>query len=92
MSKHINEHGIPLATYNDNHGIFRINLPKASEESETQFSRAMRQLDIEVICAHSPEAKGRVERANQTLQDRLIKEMRLRGINDIETANAFLPT
>jgi transposase len=92
MSKHINQHGIPLATYNDKHGIFRINLPNASEESETQFSRAMRQLDIEVICAHSPEAKGRVERANQTLQDRLIKEMRLRGINDIETANAFLPT
>lgn len=45
-----------------------------------------------MICAHSPEAKGRVERANQTLQDRLIKEMMLREIHDIETANAFLPT
>jgi transposase len=92
MHKHINNHGIPLATYSDRHGIFRINLPNASEETETQFGRAARQLGIEVICAQSPEAKGRVERANQTLQDRLVKEMRLLGINDIEAANAYLPT
>ena len=92
MHKHLNNHGIPLATYSDRHGIFRINLPNASEETETQFGRAARQLGIEVICAHSPEAKGRVERANQTLQDRLVKEMRLLGINDIEAANAYLPS
>lgn len=92
MRKHINTHGLPLATYNDKHGIFRINLPNAPEESETQFSRAMRQLGVEIICANTPEAKGRVERANQTLQDRLIKEMRLLGICDIESANAYLPT
>ena len=91
MHKHINNHGIPLATYSDRHGIFRINLPTAREESETQFGRAARQLGIEVICAHSPQAKGRVERANKTLQDRLVKEMRLLGINDIEAANAYLP-
>lgn len=92
MRKYIDIHGLPLATYNDKHGIFRINLPNASEDSETQFGRAMRQLEIEIICANTPEAKGRVERANQTLQDRLIKEMRLRGICDIESANAYLPT
>lgn len=92
MRKHINAHGIPLATYSDRHGIFRINLPSASEDSETQFSRAARELGIEVICAYSPEAKGRVERSNQTHQDRLVKELRLRGISDIETANAYLPT
>ena len=92
MRKYIVNHGIPLATYSDQHGIFRINLPTAGEDTETQFGRAARQLGIEVICAHSPEAKGRVERANQTLQDRLVKEMRLLGISDIETANAYLPT
>ena len=92
MRKYIAAYGLPLATYNDKHGIFRINIPNASEESETQFSRAMRQLGVEIICANTPEAKGRVERANQTLQDRLVKEMRLRGICDIESANAYLPT
>jgi len=92
MRKYIGNHGIPLATYSDRHGIFRINLPTAGEETETQFGRAARQFGIEVICAHSPEAKGRVERANKTLQDRLVKEMRLLGICDIETANAYLPT
>jgi transposase len=91
MRKYIAVHGLPLATYNDKHGIFRINLPNAPEESETQFGRAMRQLGVEIICANTPEAKGRVERANQTLQDRLIKEMRLRGICDIESANSYLP-
>ena len=92
MRKYINNYGIPLATYSDRHGIFRINLPTAGEETETQFGRAARQLGIEVICAHSPQAKGRVERANKTLQDRLVKELRLLGISDIETANAYLPT
>lgn len=92
MRKHIDQYGLPLATYSDRHGIFRINLPNATEDSETQFGRAARELGIEVICAHSPEAKGRVERANQTLQDRLIKEMRLLGISTIEAANAYLPT
>jgi transposase len=92
MRKYINAHGIPLATYSDKHGIFRINLPSASENTETQFGRAARELGIEVICAHSAEAKGRVERSNQTHQDRLVKELRLLGISDIEAANAYLPT
>ena len=55
----------------------------------TQFGRALYELNIDIICANTPQAKGRVERANQTLQDRLVKELRLRGINTIEAANAY---
>jgi len=89
---HITKHGRPLAYYSDRHGIFRINIPEAaSGTGETQFSRAMRELDIELICANSPQAKGRVERANSILQDRLIKEMRLKGISSIQAGNDFLP-
>ena len=51
----------------------------------------MQELDVQTICANSPQAKGRVERANQTLQDRLVKELRLRGISDLAAANAYLP-
>jgi hypothetical protein len=57
----------------------------------TQFGRAMKELSIELLCAHSPQAKGRVERANQTLQDRLVKELRLRSISSAEEANRYLP-
>jgi hypothetical protein len=60
-----------VALYSDRHSIFRINTRDADPEAETQFSRAARELDIECIHANSPQAKGRVERANQTLQDRL---------------------
>jgi len=89
---YIQRHGRPIAFYSDKHSIFRINTPEVSNSTgETQFARALRELDIELICAHSPQAKGRVERANKTLQDRLVKEMRLRGISSIEEANAYLP-
>ena len=89
---YLKRHGRPLSYYSDRHGIFRVNIPEAKEGTgKTQFGRAMRELDIQIICANSPQAKGRVERANGILQDRLIKEMRLRGISDIPTANAFLP-
>ena len=57
----------------------------------TQFGRALHELTIAIICANSPQAKGRVERAHKTLQDRLVKELRLAGIGTIEAANAFLP-
>lgn len=87
---YIEVYGRPLAFYSDKFGVFRVNLP-GQEDKETQFGRAMDELGIELICAHSPQAKGRVERANQTLQDRLIKEMRLRGVSTIEAANAYLP-
>ena len=86
-------HGKPLAFYSDKHGIFRVNQPRPLGLSSgmTQFERAMQDLDIQILCANSPQAKGRVERANQTLQDRLVKELRLLGISDIHTANAYLP-
>jgi len=91
LHDHILAHGVPVALYSDKHSIFRINAKEADPEAETQFSRAARELGIECIHAHSPQAKGRVERVNQTLQDRLIKEMRLAGINDMDSANTWLP-
>lgn len=91
MLGYIKHYGAPVALYSDKHGIFRVNAPETTHEGETQFKRAMDDLGVEIIYANSPQAKGRVERANQTLQDRLIKELRLAGINDIESANAFLP-
>lgn len=91
LHDHIVVHGVPVALYSDKHNIFRINAREADPEAETQFSRAARELGIECSHAHSPQAKGRVERANQALQDRLAKEMRLAGINDKYTANAWLP-
>ena len=57
----------------------------------TQFGRALSVLNVEILCANSSQAKGRVERANRTLQDRLVKELRLAGISDMDAANAFLP-
>lgn len=84
--------GKPGAFYSDKHGIFRVNQPAAGHtDALTQFGRAMQELHIQIICANTPQAKGRVERANQTLQDRLPKELRLRCISDWEAGNAFLP-
>ena len=92
VRQHMKSHGRPLAYYSDKHAIFRVNTPEAeSGTGETQFGRACKELGIELICANTPQAKGRVERANSTLQDRLVKDMRLTGINNIEDANAFLP-
>jgi transposase len=87
---YVETYGRPLALYSDKFSVFRINLP-GQEEAQTQFGRAMAELDIELICAHSAPAKGRVERANGTLQDRLVKELRLRNLKTIEAANAYLP-
>lgn len=85
--------GKPLAFYSDKFSVFRVNMPNAlSGTGLTQFGRALKELKIELICAHSPQAKGRVERANQTLQDRLTKELRLLGISSVAAANAYLPT
>jgi len=93
-SRHYFErYGKPAAFYSDKHGIFRVNQEQTVGLGSglTQFGRAMQELDIQIICANTPQAKGRVERANQTLQDRLVKELRLRGISDMHNANAFLP-
>src|SRR4051812_26045854 len=72
--------------------LVRVNHPDAAGgDGMTQFGRALHELAIAIICANSPQAKGRVERAHKTLQDRLVKELRLAGIGTIEAANAFLP-
>jgi len=92
VRSYLTQFGKPLAFYSDKFGVFRVNIPNAlSGTGLTQFGRALKELDIELICAHSPQAKGRVERANQTLQDRLTKELRLRGIGTVAAANAYLP-
>lgn len=84
----VQRHGAPLAVYSDRHGIFTKADPEDSKP--TQFERALLQLDIEPICARTPQAKGRVERLFQTLQDRLCKAMRLQGIDTLEQANGWL--
>ena len=81
-----------MAFYSDKHGVFRVNRKDAaSGDGMTQFGRALHALNIDIICANSSQAKGRVERAHSTLQDRLVKEMRLCGIDAIAAGNAFLP-
>ncbi|HTV74273.1 MAG TPA: ISNCY family transposase [Candidatus Acidoferrales bacterium] len=90
FERYFTQHGLPEAFYSDRHSIFRINTP-LQEDRQTQVKRALCELGIELICANSPQAKGRVERANRTFQDRLVKEMRLRRINTIDEGNRFLP-
>ena len=93
LRDHVLAHGCPLAFYSDRHGIFRVNAKDAQGgDGKTEFGRVAERLGIEPIHALTPQAKGRVERANQTLQDRLVKEMRLLGISSIEAGNGFLPT
>lgn len=88
----VKEYGIPLSYYSDRHMIFRVNNAKTAEVEATQFERGCTELGIEGICANSPQAKGRVERANRTFQDRLVKEFRLAGVSDRESGNKFLLT
>jgi len=83
----VKRYGIPRSVYADRHSIYR---DADHPGKPTQFGRAMNELSVELIPAYSPQAKGRVERMNGTLQDRLVKEMRLRGINSMEQGNAFL--
>jgi len=89
LRDYLDKYGRPFALYSDRHSIFRVNNPEREGEL-TQFTRAIKTLGIEPIHANTPQAKGRVERANQTLQDRLVKELRLRNISDIESANLWL--
>jgi hypothetical protein len=85
--------GKPVAFYSDKHGVFRVNHQGAlGGDGMTQFGRALDALNIEIICANSSQAKGRVERAHKTLQDRLVKELRLAGVSDLSEANALLPS
>ena len=81
-----------MAFYSDKHSTFRVNNNQKREVSYTQVHKVLQRLDIELIYAHSPQAKGRVERANATLQDRLVKELREMNISSIEEANKYLET
>jgi len=89
MREYIEVHGVPKALYTDRYSVFKIN--QGDKNKLTQFGRAMEELQVELIYARTPQAKGRVERANSTLQDRLVKELRLQNISSIKEANTFLP-
>lgn len=92
---YLKTHGKPLSFYVDKHSTYRINRQATIEEElkdfqpQSQFGRAMRELRIELICANSPQAKGRVERLFETLQDRLVKELRLEGISTKEDGTKY---
>jgi hypothetical protein len=94
--RYARRHGTPRGLYVDQHSIYRPDHEPTGQElldkspAETQFGRAMRQLDVELILARSPQAKGRVERMNGTLQDRLVKAMRRAKIDNLDAANRFL--
>ena len=93
MRGYLDQYGRPLALYSDRHSVFHVAAKAGvSHQGLTQFGRAMEALSIEIICANSSQAKGRVERANKTLQDRLVKELRLAQISDIAAANAWIET
>jgi hypothetical protein len=83
--------GKPVALYSDRASVFRGTRAATTGNGVTQFGRAMYELNIDTFCANSSPAKGRVERAHLTLQDRLVKELRLRGISTVAAANAYAP-
>ncbi len=89
---YIEAYGRPVAIYLDKFSTYKINCKSAVDNKElmTQFERAMRELDVKVICANSPEAKGRVERLFGTLQDRMVKEMRLADMKSCDDANLYI--
>ena len=92
LKEHVERYGKPLSLYVDKHSVFRVNRKELKGgKGITRFGQVMKDLDIELICAHSPQAKGRVERKNGVMQDRLAKEMRLRELSTMEEGNAFLP-
>lgn len=88
---YLEAHGKPVAFYSDKHSVFRVSKAGVTGDGMTQFGRALSKLKIEIICANSSQAKGRVERANKTLQDRLVKELRLAGVSTMADGNTFLP-
>lgn len=87
LGRWVRDHGVPRAVYVDRHSIYRQD---DRPDQPTQFGRALKELGVKLICAHSPQAKGRVERRHAVFQDRLVKEMRLRKIKDLHQANALL--
>jgi len=89
---YLERYGKPVAFYSDKYSVFRSPTAGKTGSSVTQFGRAMYELNIDTFCANSSSAKGRVERAHLTLQDRLVKELRLRGISTVAEANAYAPS
>jgi len=93
---YIRQHGVPLAVYADKHTTYRspaeptIEEQLAGTEPQSQFGRARGELGVELIAAHSPQAKGRGERLFKTFQDRMIKELRLAEVSTLDAANVFL--
>ncbi|CAE6900457.1 PFAM Integrase catalytic [Vibrio sp. B1FLJ16] len=81
--EYLNELGKPVAFYSDKHSIFLVNQEKHKQVGQTQYGRELKELGIELIYANTSQAKGRLEQENKTLQDRLIKEMYLQGIDII---------
>lgn len=94
FKRYIKRYGIPISVYLDKHTTYKspqkATFPLYDEKPLSQFERAMKGLGVDVKHAHSPQAKGRIERLFRTFQDRLVKEMRLKGIKTIEEANKFL--
>jgi hypothetical protein len=92
-ARYIHRHGKPMAFYSDRLSVFHVYARDNAQGGRgvSQFGRALRELNVDIICAQTAEAKGRVERANLTLQDRLIKELRLRGLSTPAEADPFLP-
>ena len=94
--RYVGRYGLPRSVYADQASIYRTTRDATVDENladkppETQFGRAMKELDVELILAHSPQAKGRVERRNAVFQDRLVKALRLKEISDLDGVNAFL--
>lgn len=96
FKRYVECYDLPMALYVDKDSIYRPGRDRTAEEelagtpARTQFGRAMAELGVELICANSPQAKGRVERRNGVFQDRLVKALRLEGISDLDSANAYL--
>jgi len=96
LGRYVEQHGRPVAVYTDKASLFQVNRPlhynKHLEEAPeaTQIARALQELGIGRITAHSPQAKGRVERCFGTLQDRLVKALRRAGVGSLEQANRYL--
>lgn len=98
FKRYIRKYGIPMSLYLDKHTTYKSTAEPSIEdeingtEPLSEFGRAIKELGVELIHAHSPQAKGRIERLFETLQDRLVKELTLRGISTIEEANKYLET
>lgn len=87
---YLEKHGRPLEFYVDRGKVFKVNIHNPDDDKITQYRQSLNELNIKVVYARSPQAKGRIERLFGTLQDRLVKELRLRKINTIDEANSYI--